>query len=96
MNFLESYIDSLSYNGYDEQVIQLMRWINNRLELKPKEYVDIPDFISALDCDHPIHILWSVLVLSHGNYGTSPRYGWLEPSQQLINTINTIIHYVEE
>lgn len=96
MNYLEAYINSLCYNGHDETLMHLMRWILDQMELKPDEYIEIPDFISNLDCDHPLHILWSTMIMLHGNYGTSPRYGWLEPSQDLLNTILTIIHYMEE
>lgn len=30
------------------------------------------------DCNHLLRVFWSILSIEYGEYGSSPRYGWLE------------------
>ena len=58
------------YNGYWEIV---KGWIEALTNPKGK-YIHRPD-----DCnDDGLEVLWMICVLMFGDYGTSPRSGWVE------------------
>ena len=71
---IEALITVLNYNGYGIYKRALLYHIDECYT----GLISFPDFLDDLDADHPIRILWSVLVVMYGDYGTSPRYGWLE------------------
>lgn len=64
----------LWYNGHDDKIMRIYNYLK---ETADKSQVSYPDWLSD-DADAPDRILWSVLVMLDGDYGTSPRYGWIE------------------
>lgn len=70
----------LSYNGYDEKIMQIYKYLKENAD---KSQVPYPDWLSD-DADAPDRILWSVLVMLDGDYGTSPRYGWIDRPKSAI------------
>lgn len=84
----------LWYNGYRGEIVDLLHYIKNCEE----ENIDMPCFLRVItDCDYPMRLLWSTLVVRFGDFGTSPRYGWLlkvtkdecvEELQEFIDTHN--------
>lgn len=75
--FLNGFLDVMKYNGYSYYLKKFKRYIN---ENKSKEIysIDYPSHILKGDADSVPGILWSMLVMMFGDYGTSPRFGWLE------------------
>lgn len=82
MNYL------FSYNGYNEIVRSLLKHISshkNKLILPPKrlKYGNESETVKA--------ILWFILVCMFGNYGTSPRFGWIEKRNEAIEFLNSLL-----
>lgn len=83
-SFEEAFMWSLSYNGYDDHVNAMIEYLEHgpRTEygqvLYPRENVshcvDDDDTIN----DRPNSILWMCMVQMFGDYGTSPRYAWID------------------
>lgn len=74
---LQALGDIAGYNGHDEEIKQVIDYIKSDNE----EYefvIGMPEFLRNNDCDYFINILWQLTVMLYGDYGTSPRYGWLE------------------
>lgn len=65
------------YNGYGDIV-------SGWGDLRPKdghgEYLTPPDNYGAQSKDEAdqLQVIWMIAVMLFGNYGTSPRYGWIE------------------
>lgn len=73
---LREVLDSVVwYNGYWEIVKE---WIEALANPKGK-YIYRPD---EYDGDGGLEVLWMMCVLMFGNYGTSPRSGWVENTEQ--------------
>lgn len=67
---IETLITIIQYNGYEEEVLGWESY--DRYQGAPYDKLD-PD--SEAYCQ--LQIIWMYLVLSIGEYGTSPRFGWL-------------------
>ena len=93
-------LDSITwYNGIGESLIKLKEdlikqnddgnyfVIDHNLEYKNKEFAD-----------EQFEIFWMMLVLLYGDYGTSPRSGWLEikNKDKIINFIDKITKTTQE
>ena len=93
-------LDSITwYNGIGESLIKLKEdlikqndngnylIIDHNLEYKNKEFAD-----------KQFEIFWMMLVLLYGDYGTSPRSGWLEikNKDKIINFIDKITKTTQE
>lgn len=84
------------------EILDSITWYNGIYEplLKLKEIIDIYDedkFIHVLRPkedifkDEQFEIFWMMLILQFGDYGTSPRYGWLE-----MNNKTKIIDFIDK
>ena len=77
------------YNGYDDIVRSLLKHISsfheNETILFPKglKYGDEGETVEA--------ILWFLLVCMFGDYGTSPRFGWVEEKEEAIAFLNSLL-----
>ena len=78
---LEALLRVLWYNGYDDKIMRIYNYLK---ENEDKSQVSYPDWLSD-DADAPDRILWSVLVMLDGDYGTSPRYGWIDKPKSAID-----------
>ena len=63
------------YNGHSEEIEEIIKYIEN---YEGKYNIPMPEFLRNNDCDYFMNILWQISVLTYGDYGTSPRFGWLE------------------
>lgn len=65
----------VDYNGFHEYI---KHWLN--LPIK-NGIITCPDYYCAHPADyesqHQLQIIWMIGVLKFGDYGTSPRYGWI-------------------
>lgn len=82
--FDESFFDVLWYNGYEDEVGKLLKYMKNSKPLDEYATLPIPDYLRDEDCDFPPRLLWSCLVIMFGDYGTSPRYGWIDRLDEAI------------
>ena len=64
-------LNSLSYNREDNYMFTLVNRIIKYITESGREY-EQDEYMEDID------ILWGTLVYSFGEYGTSPRYGWIE------------------
>ena len=86
---LEKILDALDsitwYNCIAERLIQIKEDIINS---KESQYI-VPDDIYS---DNRIQPIWMMLVCMYGDYGTSPRSGWLEleNKKEIIDFIDKI------
>ena len=61
------------YNGHAESVCELISYIQSGGN---GHSIPLPTFLPD-DCDGFMRVLWSMLVCMYGDYGTSPRTGWI-------------------
>lgn len=77
------------YNGYDDIARSLLKHISsfpgNESILPPEglKYGDEGETVEA--------ILWFLLVCMFGDYGTSPRFGWISKKEDAISFLNSLI-----
>ena len=81
---LEAIITACDYNGLDEEIIT---W-NDKIQ---KRY----DTISTKPCSQE-EFIYMICVLLFGDYGCSPRTGWIEDVEGFHNFINKFIEHYEE
>ena len=61
------------YNGYEDILAELLECFKNSNEC----CVPMPQKFELINCNEYPRILWSFLVMQYGDYGVSPRYGWI-------------------
>lgn len=69
-SFEDAFFMSLFYNGYEDFTLELINYISDE---KINNSIIRPDFIN----DPIRELVWMILVIKFGNYGTSPRSGWI-------------------
>ena len=79
---------SLWYNLEPEDLIAIYKAIISRLKHGPYEQNVIQDE----DLNFVVNIVMGIIVTIYGDYGTSPRFGWVEDE----NVKNDIIRDLEE
>lgn len=85
INAIDSFLSIAFYNGYEEDVNDIVECLKESLKNDltfENSYKSIsrPDWQSKYGrskVDEFGGIFWSWLVLQYGDYGTSPRYGWI-------------------
>lgn len=73
-NHIAALVEVLEYNGYEDDIQSMIERLSSNIG-GTERYVD--HVLEELDPDHPMHILWSVCVMIYGDYGSSPRFGWI-------------------
>ena len=81
MNSIYSLLCVLYYNGHDDDIKKIYNYILNYQLEASWNNISYPDNLLSEDPDAPDRILWSVLVYEFGDYGTSPRFGWIEDKE---------------
>lgn len=72
------------YNDREDEIKDLYKYIKNSIKEGNYGYIAFPSQFGEIDCNDYIRVLWSVLVMEYGNYGTSPRYGWIENANDFL------------
>lgn len=70
------------YNGHFDQIRE---WIDKLKATEEGKLCHCPDFD-----DHGLEVFWMLCVLMFGNYGTSPRSGWIEDHAGCIEFLKII------
>lgn len=101
---IEALADAFWYNGYEEEI---QEWREEmRKEREQYNSVQCP-FVSEdfswwnMSKDDlygyaQLQILWMLLVLLFGDYGTSPRYGWIEKTKECGAFLDRMISFIDE
>lgn len=90
------------YNGWYDTLQEIKLYIQTELKKNMNEpsYYGIakPKFLRNIDSDLFPCIVWSILVLQCGEYGTSPRTGWIEKgrAEEAIKIIDALCAETEE
>lgn len=82
----------ISYNGLSDFVRQWKEIEPDDFSkhlLLPINYYKINSFEEAM-CMGQIQFIWMICVLLFGDYGTSPRTGWIEKKEDFYNFIDLI------
>jgi len=74
------------YNGYYDDLQKIKEYIKS---FGNDNHATFPDFLPD-DCDTFLRVFWSILVLMYGEYGTSPRYGWVEDRKNATRFIDRV------
>lgn len=92
---LEALLDVLKYNGFELDITEVINYIDTN---ENDEIIPFPHFLDVYDHDNPIRIFWSVLVMLYGDYGTSPRFGWIEVAnkQKCLNELKSWVELHED
>jgi len=88
MNGIDSLLWVLWYNGHEQQIKDIYEYIK-QAEVTASYPHDLG--ILSDDADSPDRILWSTLVMEFGDYGTSPRFGWINKTQRAIDCFEQFI-----
>lgn len=64
------------YNGYGDALKELLDYLNENVD-KDSYYIPCP-FDELSNIWETIQPIWMILVCLYGDYGTSPRSGWIE------------------
>lgn len=103
MNY-EKLIDAMAdivwYNGYEDVLNKMSNYIKYYDREEHYSFVYPEEILKDYNEDEFPRIVWSLMVLMFGNYGTSPRYGWIEIENKdkaldFLNLINPV-HIVYE
>ena len=84
----ESFYDLAHYNGHEEVFKEIYEYLKKH---KSDEYsIPFPEFLNNYQCNDLPRVFWSILVIEYGDYGSSPRYGWIE-----VENVEKIIEEIE-
>lgn len=93
---IDSFLSLAFYNGYEEDVRDIRQSLYKAFSFDPDDKwktVSRPNWKERCGRDKIEEfggIFWSWLVLQYGDYGTSPRFGWIyaENARRLYNIIS--------
>ena len=93
--FEENFYRSVAwYNGYEEEFDKLLYYLKNQQNNTNNDTYSIrrPDFITTEN--EIMELYWMQLVQTFGDYGTSPRSGWIyrDKLDDCINHITEVIN----
>ena len=82
---IHSFLSLACYNGYEEDIQDILKALKTAFRCDDKyKAISRPDWEKKYG-DYKIDefggIFWSWLVIQYGDYGTSPRFGWLYPRE---------------
>lgn len=75
----------LWYNGFEEEIEELLRHISSSMD--SPDYCLRPESWYHASYNSPMGLLWSCLVLEFGDFGSSPRYGWIVDKLGAVNCL---------
>ena len=95
----KAFIDMYSYNYATEGIKNIYdcvikEYYNN--EISKSNMITINDVVADWYNNEGLNFVWGMLVLMFGDYGTSPRSGWLNVSKDLIDFLKDVLEDLEE
>lgn len=90
---IQAMADMVFYNGYEDVLKNISDYIKyyNREEYYSFAYPN--EILKTYSVDEFPNIVWGLMVLMFGDYGTSPRFGWIDIENKdkalvFLNSIN--------
>ena len=83
MTTTENLFWSMFYNGYEERIERLywdMKNFADKARISDYDAFNRPDYF-YFEEDEGIEVFWMIFVQNFGEYGTSPRSGWIYKEQ---------------
>lgn len=80
-NILDNLLTAIAYNRDESQMIDLCNECIKRLKGEPAEWTDDGN------------IVFGFLTYSYGDYGTSPRGGWIDDPDFKAKFISTLVQF---
>lgn len=79
MNFEEAFYWAAAwYNGLGDDFDRVIRYLKaKRHDSNNKKTISRPEFIKSDGSTPELELFWMILVEVYGDYGTSPRSGWM-------------------
>lgn len=81
--------DAAFYNGIDDIFKEWLELEPNENKIITETYYSDPNLSEHEKGE--IQIFWMICVLMYGNYGTSPRYGWIEDVEGFRDFLKNLI-----
>lgn len=79
LTFEESFYQCAAwYNGYTEDFDKLLDYLMHERNSNSADNIHRPDSIKSDGSTPIMELYWMILVQQWGNYGTSPRSGWID------------------
>jgi len=78
------------YNGHEEELKKMKAYIKSVKVENKRGNAPYPSFLPE-DPDTFIRVIWSILVCMFGDYGTSPRFGWIEHYDEAMRFLDKLI-----
>ena len=90
--FDEAFLWALSYDGYDDELNGIIEYIERGDGKQITFPFDGAGFLTQKDVerDEPNSILWMILVQMFGDYGSSPRYGWISHPRECVEYLKEL------
>ena len=79
----------VSYNGLEEDIRNCQEHLRGQATI-PGCYLRPTDWK-----DPQLEVIWMLLVRLYGDYGTSPRYGWVARTGEAINFLEHLLYYCD-
>ncbi len=83
------------YNGHTDGLKEIRGHILKNKCLDSRKPVGYPEFLPG-DPDTFLRVIWSILVCMYGDYGTSPRFGWIWQHDSAIAFLDKLIDEKED
>ena len=98
-NAIDSFLSLAFYNGWEQDIKDICEALRVSKSIKTNakyEPISRPDWKSKCGRDKIDEfggIFWSWLVLQYGDYGTSPRFGWIyaENAKKILDIIEELL-----
>lgn len=92
--FIYALITSLNYNRETDYTIEVCHRVINRLK-KDYEY-RIEHKYDGDGIDDDVNIIMGAIIIAYGDYGTSPRHGWIKIKPIAEEIINALVMRINE
>lgn len=91
MNFEEAFYWAAAwYNGLGDDFDRVIRYLQNASKTNDRS-IKRPDFIKSNGSTPELELFWMMLVEMYGDYGTSPRSGWID-----MDEVNECLNHLSE
>lgn len=105
--FVDAFMVVANYNGYVDNIKLIRKYIikenrKHELDIQSSPFsriVSYPHNRKDILCNNPDNldrVLWSCLVVMFGDYGTSPRFGWIVDIDECIEFLDKMIERFDE
>ena len=88
-------VDALWYNVGAEAIKTILDRLNE-LSLETSHYVSTEDVNKQWYWDKELNTYWTMFVLMYGDYGTSPRSGWIEKTVESLEFFGGLYNDIKE